>query len=724
MPLTTHSDCRAKVCLFCFKKARNRDLRRFPAYLKIIQDHIIDHYDVEDVRFPCGLCDTHTRSINYLRKSLVNNGEETRKGNFDLEKLSLYLTSDSKVKRRAGSCECLICRVAKAGGVMENLVLKQFEEPLKENSSSESGSPERLCGKCLHLLRKGGRGHVCNQSSLLQNVKNILPEKLKDRVAADVIKDKLHATSSKNIEFATGAKTLKLEVNKAGDSSEVEISHEHINRMKKRMKLSQNQTLVLAEELRAVHKKKKVIPKNLKGFLKDRNAEFEDIFEFENVHGEDIIYCSNVPEHIVRVSRKRGHTEPKLIKVGVDSCQGTMKCAAFYLYESDSIFDKEDSETNRKRRKFSDGLDVTKLSNNNGVNRVQLLSLSTDTEENYMKLKFMLDKLNLEPGSFLLCADLKVINISLNLMSHSSRHPCPYCNWVKGTSTTEPDEARTFEGIRLNFETWERETGGDREKLKEYFNCQGPPLPIFPSVGLVSDFIPLSELHIMMGVTNKLVDCLIKVNVREYITLPSACPQSELGGSSKMSHTSGVTSQNIALYFQVWPAAENWPRQLHLLREKYHHGFEGNQCRALLKKVNVLEQLVVEDCQGSPNKDPSIHPARAYIDALKDFDGVVGGCFGKTLCSDYQERIDKFSKSYDECGASVTSKVHAVKAHLKAFLSKHEVGLAVFSEQAFEAIHSRFLDVWEKYKIKDQSNPNYIKALLRAVLEFNGINLV
>ena len=130
------------------------------------------------------------------------------------------------------------------------------------------------------------------------------------------------------------------------------------------------------------------------------------------------------------------------------------------------------------------------------------------------------NKLNLEPGSFLLCADLKVINIALNLMSHSSRHPCPYCNWVKGSIATEPDEARTFEGIRLNFETWVRETGGDRDKLKEYFNCQGPSLPIFPSVGLVSDFIPLSELHIMMGVTNKLVDCLIKVNIREYITLP------------------------------------------------------------------------------------------------------------------------------------------------------------------------------------------------------------
>ena len=37
------------------------------------------------------------------------------------------------------------------------------------------------------------------------------------------------------------------------------------------------------------------------------------------------------------------------------------------------------------------------------------------------------------------------------------------------------------------------------------------PLEIFPLTGLTMDHVPLSELHIMMGVTNKLVDELIKV---------------------------------------------------------------------------------------------------------------------------------------------------------------------------------------------------------------------
>ena len=191
------------------------------------------------------------------------------------------------------------------------------------------------------------------------------------------------------------------------------------------MNLSQNQTLVLAEELRAVNSSRKVVASNLKQFLKKKNNELADIFEYEVVDGEEIIYCSDVPQHMVRVSRKRGHIEPKMTKIGLDGGQGTLKCAASYLYDTDEIFDSENSETAAKRRKYSDGLDVGKFGNNNGVNRVQILSLSTDSKENFDKIKFMLDKLDLRPGSFLLCADLKVINISLNIMTHSARHPCP-----------------------------------------------------------------------------------------------------------------------------------------------------------------------------------------------------------------------------------------------------------------------------------------------------------
>ena len=160
------------------------------------------------------------------------------------------------------------------------------------------------------------------------------------------------------------------------------------------------------------------------------------------------------------------------------------------------------------------------------------------------------------------------------------------------------------------------------------------------------------------------------------------------------------------------------------MREKYFGWFVGNQCRLLLKKVNVLEELIMEDCDKHREKEFESHPAKVFLDVLRALDDLVKGCFGKTLCDDYSDKISKFSDNYDKSKISITSKAHAIKAHLKTFLDKNQVGLALFSEQAFEAIHSKFLSTWEKYKVKDQTNPNFFKALFKAVIDFNSTNMI
>ena len=79
--------------------------------------------------------------------------------------------------------------------------------------------------------------------------------------------------------LATGVKPLKVDVHKVSDKmSEPEISLEHMNRMKKRLNLSKNQTLILAEESRAAHSSRKIVSSHLKAFLKDKIDQFEDIF--------------------------------------------------------------------------------------------------------------------------------------------------------------------------------------------------------------------------------------------------------------------------------------------------------------------------------------------------------------------------------------------------------------------------------------------------------------
>ena len=146
------------------------------------------------------------------------------------------------------------------------------------------------------------------------------------------------------------------------------------------------------------------------------------------------------------------------------------------------------------------------------MNRVLILSLSSDSKENYEKLRDIWSKLSLKPGSFSPCCDLKVINIVLGLMTHSAKHPCPWCHWVKGDRDGDCVlELRTFEGIRAWHEKSVAETNRDSPSCKLYFNCQDVPLSMFPEEGLVLDFVPLPELHLLLGIVNKLTDELLKV---------------------------------------------------------------------------------------------------------------------------------------------------------------------------------------------------------------------
>ena len=47
---------------------------------------------------------------------------------------------------------------------------------------------------------------------------------------------------------------------------------------------------------------------------------------------------------------------------------------------------------------------------------------------------------------------------------------------------------------------------------------------------------------------------------------------------------------------QVWSDAEAWLKSIHLVREKYHGNYEGNECRTILKNTAKLGNMVKDDC--------------------------------------------------------------------------------------------------------------------------------
>ena len=108
--------------------------------------------------------------------------------------------------------------------------------------------------------------------------------------------------------------------------------------------------------------------------------------------------------------------ENMLIRIGLDSGAGFFKVCL-------SIFDLRDTkQSGRLDARFKDS----------GIKKVMVIGIVPEIQENYFKrlwLEMSIDKLS---RSFAISTDLKLCNILLGLLSHSSHHPCCWCNVDKG----------------------------------------------------------------------------------------------------------------------------------------------------------------------------------------------------------------------------------------------------------------------------------------------------
>ena len=151
---------------------------------------------------------------------------------------------------------------------------------------------------------------------------------------------------------------------------------------------------------------------------------------------------------------------------------------------------------------------------------------------------------------------------------------------------------------------------------------------------------------------------------------------------------------------------------MNLTQRAYHGGeFTGNDCRDLLKKKSLdeLARRIPRDLI-------------KFLRAFHTFGGVVESCFSQTLQPGYQDKISLFQKEYLSLGVSVIPKAHIVFLHIKDFIESRDgprVGLGVYSEQAFEALHRDFLKVWQRFQVS-HLNPNFGTKLLKAVQFYNS----
>ncbi len=324
------------------------------------------------------------------------------------------------------------------------------------------------------------------------------------------------------------------------------LSEQDVVDMIKKTSSSDRQVLSMISDLKKKYGNDIVTP-NIQILLRDRKSLLDDFFKvksevfFDKCGKEkraNVVYCKNTNDFIKFVCDFRGlNPEDVDHLVGLDEGKGrfiiTYSCIP--------------------------RLETTNINNNNfessGAKQSFILCCAEQIPELYVNAKIMYDLIHLREVSAKFVCDLKLTNILLGLSSHASKHPCPYGTCYKG-----PDgiwvsgEQRTFASISNHSENWREQTGGDRKKLKNFFNCEFEPLMVHLGDEPVLVHLPPPPLHLV-----------------------------DLGPVNNVLHSLEETCGDFT---DAW-------RTIGVKREVFHgRNFNGNEVNKILKKLDVLERFV------------------------------------------------------------------------------------------------------------------------------------
>lgn len=658
-----HNQCRNRVCVCCYRKA-DRPLSE--KNIVCIRLHLIEGYNVDDPDFPNGICSgchlelfKKDKNDEHCLKILVNDYDPKRERGL----------------RSAAHCECRICEVAKMPGITYQRMLKKKRGRPKEGDEVTPSKTHKVCSNCFEHIYRGSSHTAANcknsRRSKVYNIEGLVqsPTTLQ-RIASRVVKD------SDSTPLATlGPNVKKCETVTA--RKEI-FASKHLFGIQQDLNLSNKQTIALAQDLRLVTGSRTAVEKGFQEKIVIHSHVLDELFEEvklsyvrvdkdtkvrENFEQATVV-CNDISRLVDLVMKKRSleNCNSLLIKIGIDGGGGFLKFCM-------SIFDIDNLVSINKTG-------LSKKIKDSGVKKVFLIGAVPDVPENYANVKQLWIKLGLQQlnRKFTIATDLKLCNILLGLMSHSSSHPCCWCDIKKG-ELRRKGKQRTI--ANLNSMYWNYfEAHVDKKDAKLYGNVIHPPIisDNFDDSTSVIEVIPPPELHLLIGPVNTLYNELE----------------------------------------QIWPQSQDWLKACNVKKTEYHgESFEGNESRALLRNVDRLEELL-------PATDLKV---RRYCIAFKSLNEVVGACYGYELHPDYKEKIKNFTNAYLALKIRVTPKVHAVMHHITDFCHLTGRGLGPWSEQTSEAIHHDFNQTWKRFKINGTKNKNYGKHFLQAVSMYNSQHL-
>jgi hypothetical protein len=518
-----------------------------------------------------------------------------------------------------------------------------------------------------------------------------------EMLAADIIRAKADAIfSDSHVPLATrGPHKLSVSLGaQQSNNSNSPVPASEFNRFQQTLGLSAHQTKLAAQFLRS-WKGRSSIESGLTSKLYDDDHRLQQFFscteaEFDVSKSEralrPVVYCSDTGSLMeFLLHHRQVESEGLLAKVGIDGGGGFMKVCLNLLSVTEHSSDQPGS-----RGSYAQGA-CSSIFRDSSVKKLILLAIVPEVAESYGNLETILQLLNLDGFNFALAVDMKLANAVLGLQSASSTHPCPWCDLGK-PNFNRPDrigELRSFGAIREHASSYlqlkEQQSAAAMPSAAAFKNCVRMPLLDCSDETLTLDILPPMELHLLLGIVNRL-----------YKELDNRL----------------IALRGCHIRAADWASALN-------LREAPHHGgqFSGNACSKLLENVELLESML---------RNAEADAAMPVAKTFRAFRVVQQTCFTTQLGEGFDRAVSKFAEAYVALGIKVTPKAHAVFRHVSQFLKRQQRksaqshGLGFWSEQASEAAHADFVKLWEhSYKVT-LSHPKYPSQLLRCTVVYNS----
>ena len=682
----THDEARLKVCAVCTNQWGNKAVRRVNEKEEtLIKLHILQNYSSENMYFPSGIC---LRCIHHLQQK--DKGEEV-----NLKLPDNYFCHIERVLRSSplSVCKCEWCYLARLAGP----AFRTWQMKMKGKVANKV---TRLCQECFMGIVEGS-SHTCSVNTLnaIRNLTTTLPRHVQDKLALEILKDRQAEVAAAgegqvvHLFPAQGGLAVPILVNSksATPPQQPQFSHHEMMTMANSAHLTGRQINSIAADMR-VKLGRNVIEPGLDRAVIGHNSMYSDFFSGErkvfwnnegNVIEKITFWCHNVRGFLEMVATRRGKIlEECNLKIGGDTGKGFLKLTAS-IYEPAA-----EAPTSKKiRRSRDDGIGGGRHFSDSGQRMILLLCVVKGVPESMENLGLLFSYVDLSGLKFTITGDFKFLMPWFGLLGCGSTHPCLYCNierrkgvWIE----KEDHQLRTLGRIESMTAAWvENGSKKTTASTSKFESCVGTVAAWgegdMPDTTVLDKCAPPS------------VHCLLALN------------------SILRPHLEKIWNGDL------WEFLRQEVKVIPHSYQGKEGAFEGPQCNKILNSVEekIKPHLLALGAHGI-----------LYLDFFIQFKKFKDSFFGTVLPADFADVAAGFKTQLNLLHTvgkvPITPKLHIMAEHVIQWVEKHGRALGEDSEQAVEASHASFDELWGSFRVNDDNSEAYLVNGKKAILKFNA----